>query len=75
MNLNQKVIKEKKIEIHHAEILHNDEFYTENLRSAKQINTFIINENKDNIYRPHFTFQGFRYIKIVGIEKYKYKYY
>ncbi len=60
--------KGEKIEIHHAEILHNNEFYTENLRSAKQINTFIINENKDNIYRPHFTFQGFRYIKIVGIE-------
>lgn len=55
------------LHIYHAEILDKDgEFYTENLRAAKQKNTFILNGNPEYIYEPHFTFQGFRYIKIEG---------
>lgn len=51
--------------MYHAEILDKEgEFYTENLRAAKQMNTFILNGDPDFIYRPHFTFQGFRYLKI-----------
>lgn len=55
------------LHIYHAEILDkNGEFYTENLRAAAQKNTFILNGNPAFIYEPHFTFQGFRYIKIEG---------
>ncbi|MDA8948608.1 glycoside hydrolase family 78 protein [Flavobacteriaceae bacterium] len=53
------------IRLYHAEILDKEgEFYTENLRAAKQMNTYILNGDPNFIYRPHFTFQGFRYLKI-----------
>jgi len=58
------------IVIKHAEILDkHGNFYTENLRSAKQTNTYITNGNPDKVYHPHFTFQGFRYALIEGLEK------
>ena len=56
------------VKIQHAEILHKEEFYTDNLRSAKQLNTYVLNGDSDHLYRPHFTFQGFRFIKIEGME-------
>lgn len=57
------------LRIFHAEILDKSgEFYTENLREAAQLNTFILNGDKEKVYHPHFTFQGFRYIKIEGLE-------
>lgn len=55
------------LHIYHAEILDKEgEFYTENLRAAAQKNTFILNGDPNFVYEPHFTFQGFRYIKIEG---------
>lgn len=49
----------------HAEVLDNDgNFYTKNLRTAKNKVTFILNGSRDQIYHPHFSFQGFRYIRI-----------
>jgi alpha-L-rhamnosidase len=55
------------LHIYHAEILDKEgEFYTENLRDADQKNTFILNGDPNFVYEPHFTFQGFRYIKIEG---------
>jgi alpha-L-rhamnosidase len=41
-------------------------FYTDNLRSAKQQNTYILKGEGEETYEPHFTFQGFRYIKVDG---------
>jgi alpha-L-rhamnosidase len=53
------------LSIHHAEVLDkNGNFYTDNLRSAKQVITYIFKDNKEIVYEPYFTFQGFRYIKI-----------
>ncbi len=37
--------------------------YTDNLRTAKQTIRYICN-GKLSIYHPHFTFQGFRYVKL-----------
>ncbi len=61
----------------HAEVLDKDgNFYTENLRTAKNEVTFILNGNENQAYHPHFSFQGFRYIRIdecsfdVGIENF-----
>jgi alpha-L-rhamnosidase len=52
------------LKINHAEVLDKQgNFYTSNLRSALQENTFILN-GKEQFLEPHFTFQGFRYIKI-----------
>ena len=48
----------------HAEVLDNDgNFYTANLRSAKQRVEYICKEGKQS-YKPHHTFMGFRYIRL-----------
>ena len=53
-----------KIVINHAEVLDKDgNFYTQNLRSAKNENTYILSGNND-ILKPAYTFQGFRYIRL-----------
>lgn len=55
------------VKIYHAEVLDKDgNFYTDNLRSAKQINTYILKGEGVEFYEPAFTWQGFRYIKIEG---------
>ena len=55
------------IKISHAEVLDKKgNFYTDNLRAAKQQNTFILKGSGQEVFEPHFTFQGFRYIKIEG---------
>ncbi len=56
-----------KITIYHAEVLDKmGNFYTANLRSAKQRDIYILNGKGEEIFEPHFTFQGFRYIKVEG---------
>ncbi len=56
-----------KVTISHAEVLDKaGNFYTENLRAAKQQNTYILSGEGEEMYEPHFTFQGFRYIKVEG---------
>ena len=62
--------KGSEVSLFHAEVLDKEgEFYTTNLRAAKQKNTFILNGKTDQIYHPTFTFQGFRYLKIEGIDQ------
>lgn len=47
-----------------GEILQDDEFYNENYRTAKTTFTYISDGNK-SAARPHFTFFGFRYMKVI----------
>jgi alpha-L-rhamnosidase len=55
------------ITLRHAEVLDKDgTFYIENLRSAKQTNTYICKGGGTEIFEPHFTFQGFRFVDISG---------
>lgn len=55
------------IKIYHAEILDKaGNFYTTNLRAARQENIYILSGDDEEVFEPHFTFQGFRYIKIEG---------
>lgn len=62
--------KGSKVTLYHAEVLDQaGEFYTTNLRKAKQTNSFVLNGVKDQIYHPTFTFQGFRYLKVEGIDQ------
>ena len=49
-----------------GEILQEDKFYNDNLRTAKQEYQYISNGKKTWV-RPHFTFYGFRYMKVSGI--------
>ncbi len=61
--------KGQKIVIRHAEVLDKDgNFYPETLRQAKSIDTYICN-GEEQVFLPHFTFHGFRYICVEGIEE------
>lgn len=42
-------------------------FYTENLRAAKCTDVYILKGGHPEVYDPHFTFHGFRYVKIEGL--------
>jgi len=55
-----------RIVIDHAEVLDaQGNFYTENLRQAKQrVSYCFAGKGVEETYRPHFTFMGFRYIRI-----------
>lgn len=58
----------QKITIRHAEALDkHGNFYTENLRKAKATDVYICN-GEEQTFIPHFTFHGFRYISVEGIE-------
>ncbi len=53
-----------RILIHHAEVLDsNGNFYTENYRSAKNEIVYVCSGG-DDLFKPSFSFQGFRYIKL-----------
>lgn len=56
-----------KITIQHAEVLDKEgNFYTDNLRAAKATGIYILKGGSEETFEPHFTFYGFRYIKIEG---------
>lgn len=55
------------VKIYHAEVLDkNGNFYIDNLREAKQLNVYVLKGEGTEKFEPHFTFQGFRYIKVEG---------
>ncbi len=58
------------IRLKFAEVLDkNGNFYTDNLRAAKATDTYILKGNGEEIFEPNFTFHGFRYVKIEGMQK------
>ena len=50
-----------------GELLQHDNFYNENLRTAKEEFVYISSGRPAHV-RPHFTFYGFRYLKVTGME-------
>ena len=55
------------VRLHHAEVLDkNGNFYTANLRTAQQTESYTLKGGSDEVYEPHFTFHGFRYVKVEG---------
>ncbi|MGT2757588.1 family 78 glycoside hydrolase catalytic domain [Streptococcus ovuberis] len=58
----------QKLIIEHAETLDKDgNFYKETLRQAISVDTYIC-DGTEQVFRPHFTFHGFRYIRLSGFE-------
>lgn len=56
-----------KVILQHGEVLDKEgNLYTKNLRSAKQMIEFTLNGKGKEEFEPHFTYQGFRYIKVVS---------
>ena len=57
------------VTIEHAEVLDKEgNFYTTNLRAAKATSTYILNGKGEENFEPHFTYYGFRYIKVEGVK-------
>lgn len=57
--------------IHFAfgEVLQDGNFYNENYRSANGGFQYTSNGECQELIRPHFTYFGFRYVRVTGIEK------
>lgn len=63
-------LTDETVVIRHGEILNEDgSLYTENLRSAKAEIIYHAGNSK-KVYRPRFTYMGFRYIEITGTAYY-----
>lgn len=55
------------VSVTHAEVLDKQgNFYTENLRAAKQLLQYTLKGDGVEVYEPHFTFMGFRYVRLEG---------
>src|SRR6266436_3378535 len=55
------------IALRHAEVLDKSgNFYTANLRTAKETIRYTTRGGGREVYEPHFTFQGFRYVAVSG---------
>jgi alpha-L-rhamnosidase len=57
------------ITLRHAEVLDQQgNLYTENLRTAAQTTSYTLKglTDTDEVFEPHFTFQGFRYVAVEG---------
>ncbi len=55
------------IAIRHAEVLNPDgTLYTTNLRRAKASEKYTLSGKGVELYEPHFTFHGFRYVEVTG---------
>ena len=58
----------QKIVLRHAEVLDKEgNFYTENLRRAKATDSYILAGGRQ-VLSPHFTFHGFRYAAVEGVD-------
>ena len=62
LNKNQEII------MNHGEVLQNKCFYNENYESAKAILKYK-GDGKKRIYEPKFTFFGFRYVLVEGLNR------
>ena len=59
-----------KITLRFAEMLNEDgSLYTENIRMARAQDTYISRGDNEEIWEPLFTYHGFRYVEVSGLEK------
>ena len=55
------------VRLDHAEVLDSKgNFYTANLRTAQQRETYTLKGGGEETFEPHFTFHGFRYVRVTG---------
>jgi alpha-L-rhamnosidase len=56
-----------RVKLRHTEVLDaQGNFYTENLRTARQMVEYVLCGKGEEVFEPHFTFQGFRYVAVDG---------
>ena len=55
------------VRLRYAEALEPDgTIYTENLRAARQTDTYVLRGGGEEVYEPRFTFHGFHYVEVTG---------
>lgn len=59
----------RRIRLQFGETLQNGNFYRDNLRTAKAEFVYI-SDGEPHVLRPHFTFYGYRYVKLEGISNF-----
>lgn len=59
-----------RIRLQFGEILQQGNFYRENLRTARAEYTYV-SDGGEHVLMPHFTFYGYRYVKVEGIPSLK----
>jgi len=60
--------KGDKVSLKFAEVLTKEgNFYIDNLRSAKCTDVYILKGEGEEVFEPHFTFHGFRFVQIEGL--------
>lgn len=57
----------RRITVRHGELVQNDRLFTENLRTAKATLSYICRDGEQT-YLPEFTYMGFQYVSISGME-------
>jgi alpha-L-rhamnosidase len=57
-----------KLTLRHGEMLNDDgTLYTANLRGAAQVNEYTLAGRGEEVFEPHFTYHGFRYVELTGL--------
>ena len=56
--------KDEEIHLLHGEVMQGGEFFNDNMRTAKTEAIYILSGNGKETFEPHFTFFGFRYVKV-----------
>jgi len=60
----------REITLRHGEVLNQDgSLFTANLGSAAQTDKFILDGGPARWFEPHFTFHGFQYVEVSGLEE------
>ncbi len=59
-----------KVHLQFGEVLQGGNFYRDNLRSAKAEYIWI-SDGRPTVLEPHFTFYGYRYVKVSGVDNLK----
>ncbi len=62
--------KGTRVTLQYGELLQDGMFYRDNLRTAKAAFSYVSDGHSRKV-RPHFTYYGFRYVKIEGMSKIK----
>lgn len=56
------------VKLRHAEMLADDGMvYTDNLRGARQTDSYTVRGGGVETFEPHFTYHGFRYVEVTGL--------
>lgn len=59
----------QEIMVRHGEMLNlNGTLYTENLAAAVQEERYILAGTGEEVFEPHFTYHGFRYVEVTGLK-------